>query len=407
MRYSTFRIILVALLFAGCGWQVEISDLDQARIHFRESRWDKVLQSCKVAIRNNPDNGEAYLLRGRAQMAKGDLDSAIKSFSEASRVNPDVPESYHYRAAAYRQQGKLALARADKRRARHVDKDYDRAFLFKPEEERPLVFVDPGPADQTGEETTIEDGEGVESDGQQWNPLEKRLKIIKKRRAAERKSLTTDSAPDAVLAPGQPPTEGAFGAELPGRPIPGLYPESRIVPDGLSDGNPPGETEDVVVPEQGKSEEESGDSLDDAPEGPKGFPRPDREPLWPGSFPQFNPAERFTVPYYGRAPPLDRRPRRIRSTGIQSGSSAPGLNAGPLGGSTGRTRPIHTGIRSSEIRTGALGPSAGKIGLPSSGRVGAPAGGLGVPGVGSTFKRRIPFPQNNARSTGIQSGLDR
>jgi tetratricopeptide (TPR) repeat protein len=84
---------------------------------------DEELRCYTEAIRLKPDYASAYLHRGLARVAKGDLDGALKDYDAAIGVEPDY-------ARAYNNRGKI---RAAKRDLDGALKEYDAAIRLKPD----------------------------------------------------------------------------------------------------------------------------------------------------------------------------------------------------------------------------------------------------------------------------------
>jgi len=66
------------------------------------------------SIELNPNNADAFLLRGSAFAMNGDgSDKVIRELNEAIRLNPNSAEAYFLRGAAYRNKEDYAKAVAD------------------------------------------------------------------------------------------------------------------------------------------------------------------------------------------------------------------------------------------------------------------------------------------------------
>ena len=66
----------------------------RARAEARLKHWSQAVEDCGRAIRLNPNNGEAYLVRGRALEAMRQFDRAETSFLEAQRLGMVVQKTF-------------------------------------------------------------------------------------------------------------------------------------------------------------------------------------------------------------------------------------------------------------------------------------------------------------------------
>jgi hypothetical protein len=131
-RCAAYGMAVGILLVAGCSEPAGISPLESAKSAFDSGQWTQAIADCSEAIRRNPQDGAAYLLRGRAYHCLGRLDPAILDFSEAIELKPDDAEAYYQRANAYGDGGETALQLADEKRGRELDPAYQQAYLFAP-----------------------------------------------------------------------------------------------------------------------------------------------------------------------------------------------------------------------------------------------------------------------------------
>lgn len=86
--------------------------------------YDQKINACNEAIRLDPNNVQAYELRGIAYGGKGDNDRAIADFSEAIRINPEEAIYYRRRGQAYGEKGDYVQAIADLNEAVRLDENY-------------------------------------------------------------------------------------------------------------------------------------------------------------------------------------------------------------------------------------------------------------------------------------------
>ncbi len=154
MRTIGFLLAAVTVLMAfGCSRQAP-EPLESAREHFVNSRWDKTIDACSDVLAGDPTYADAYILRGRAHLAKGDTDAAVADYTEAMRVEPDYAESYYHRAIAYRKLSQLERAAADEKRAHKLDPEYRRAFANDLADVHRAPLVTGGAAADSGDPDT-------------------------------------------------------------------------------------------------------------------------------------------------------------------------------------------------------------------------------------------------------------
>ena len=80
----------------------------------------KVAEDWTEAIRRDPGDITAYMLRGTAYRRQGKHAEAIADFTEVIRLDPDLAMAYNNRGRAYLRQGKYAEAAADYAKAKKL-----------------------------------------------------------------------------------------------------------------------------------------------------------------------------------------------------------------------------------------------------------------------------------------------
>ncbi len=127
----------VLLAASGCS---ESSDpLTRAQASFRQSDWARATELCDEALQAQPENVEAWLLRGRILMQQDKPQEAVASFSRAIELHPHDPMSYRYRSNAYEAIHDLAAAEADRQKSREVDPDRSMWKSILESGQRPLL----------------------------------------------------------------------------------------------------------------------------------------------------------------------------------------------------------------------------------------------------------------------------
>jgi hypothetical protein len=125
--------VAVSVTPFGIGCSKEpTSPAEVIKQSFDNGDWNTVVSMCNQLLERNPDDADAILMRGRAYLGGGDLESAFRDFSRRIELKPEDPEGYYHRQIAYRELGQPDLAAADGERARRFDSLYKSAYAFEP-----------------------------------------------------------------------------------------------------------------------------------------------------------------------------------------------------------------------------------------------------------------------------------
>jgi tetratricopeptide (TPR) repeat protein len=71
------------------------------------------ITGCSALIAQEPRDAAAYVLRGDAYSASGDLTRALADYAKAIEINPRDAETYYRRGSAYHKQNTLGQAIED------------------------------------------------------------------------------------------------------------------------------------------------------------------------------------------------------------------------------------------------------------------------------------------------------
>jgi hypothetical protein len=74
---------------------------EQAVTFFKQKQYTQALGYLNQAIRANPGNGKAFLLRGTTNMWLRDYQTAAQDYTEYIRIHPQIADGYALRARAY------------------------------------------------------------------------------------------------------------------------------------------------------------------------------------------------------------------------------------------------------------------------------------------------------------------
>jgi tetratricopeptide (TPR) repeat protein len=93
---------------------------------------DAAIDSYNQAIKLDPNYAEAYVNRGLARRAKGDLAGSIEDYEKAASINPKSIEGNRFVAQAYSNRGYIKLNALD---VDNAIKDFTMAIKIDPDEE--------------------------------------------------------------------------------------------------------------------------------------------------------------------------------------------------------------------------------------------------------------------------------
>ena len=85
--------------------------------------------SLSEVVQRNPNDPQAYNVRGAVLGRAGRNEEALADFNKAIGINPDFAQAYANRGLVYRQMKKVDLAIADYNKALAVDAAYVTAYL--------------------------------------------------------------------------------------------------------------------------------------------------------------------------------------------------------------------------------------------------------------------------------------
>jgi tetratricopeptide (TPR) repeat protein len=107
---------------------------------------DEKLRLYSASIRLKPDYAVAFLNRGLARHAKGDLDGALQDYDEALRIQPGFALAFNNRGVARKAKGDLDGALQDYNEALRIQPGFalavkNRAALAERKAERWVVWI--------------------------------------------------------------------------------------------------------------------------------------------------------------------------------------------------------------------------------------------------------------------------
>lgn len=89
-----------------------------SKLYYGKELYNKAVLWADQAVEINEGNAQAHFLSARAKHQLGYVDGAMESYSVALKINPDFGEAYLYRGALKLSQGKKAAACEDIKKAK-------------------------------------------------------------------------------------------------------------------------------------------------------------------------------------------------------------------------------------------------------------------------------------------------
>ncbi len=87
------------------------------------------IESLTSVVQKNPNDPQAYNMRGSVFGKGGRYQEALADFNKAISIDPNYAQAYANRGLVYRETGKLNLALADYDKALSIDANYANAYL--------------------------------------------------------------------------------------------------------------------------------------------------------------------------------------------------------------------------------------------------------------------------------------
>src|SRR5689334_21173107 len=133
LRIPTIRLgtalggaIVLAVALTGCGGG---SGLTSSPPDPNLAATSTNIASLTEVIQRNPNDPQAYNVRGAVLGRAGRNEDALADFNKAVSINPSFAQAYANRGLVYRQMKKFDLALADYNKAIELDPAYSPAYL--------------------------------------------------------------------------------------------------------------------------------------------------------------------------------------------------------------------------------------------------------------------------------------
>jgi tetratricopeptide (TPR) repeat protein len=94
-------VTVVIAAFAGCASTPVSERAAQGKAYFEQREFDKAIKQFTLVIKAEPDNAEAWLMRGRAYANFGGIDQALLNINKAIGIDAGYTEAYYRRAGIY------------------------------------------------------------------------------------------------------------------------------------------------------------------------------------------------------------------------------------------------------------------------------------------------------------------
>ena len=89
-------VVVFSLTIGGCSSYNDFS-VGEARKLLNGGELDKTIKMVEAVLKKEPDNKEAFLLRGRARERSDEWDQALEDYSEALNRDQDLVEALEAR----------------------------------------------------------------------------------------------------------------------------------------------------------------------------------------------------------------------------------------------------------------------------------------------------------------------
>ncbi len=102
MQKILFSFILSRVLFLQIAWAQQTNELlSKAQKALDENRIQEAIQIATQVIEQEPQNAQAYYLRGLAKYAFSDFSASISDYSQAILLQPNHKEAFYSRGVSY------------------------------------------------------------------------------------------------------------------------------------------------------------------------------------------------------------------------------------------------------------------------------------------------------------------
>lgn len=114
-------VSLAALLHPLCANSADPDSLTKGRMALNDFKYEAAVEYLTAAIRGDPKNTEAYILRGQAYYELTERDKALADFDRAIQLDPKSGKAFVQRGRAYFVKGDMKRAIADHTEAIRLD----------------------------------------------------------------------------------------------------------------------------------------------------------------------------------------------------------------------------------------------------------------------------------------------
>jgi tetratricopeptide (TPR) repeat protein len=129
-RRASAAIALLAIALGGCSIPLgSLSPSSEPKEGPAQVAASTNIASLSETVKNNPNNPQAYNMRGSILAQAGKTEEALSDFNKAIGLDPNYGQAYANRGLIYRKTGRLDQAMADYERALALDPNYAPAWL--------------------------------------------------------------------------------------------------------------------------------------------------------------------------------------------------------------------------------------------------------------------------------------
>src|SRR5438034_3067276 len=126
----SIAIVLAAAVLAGCGATIGTLDLTgSTEQENTQAATPANIASLSEVVQRNPNDAQAYNMRGSVLGRAGRTQEALADFDRAIALDGNYTQAHANRGQAHRQGNRLDLALADYNKALALDQNYAAAYL--------------------------------------------------------------------------------------------------------------------------------------------------------------------------------------------------------------------------------------------------------------------------------------
>ncbi len=93
--YVTLLVILLVGAVGFFNFHCASPEMTSARLYIQQEQWDDALRALENEVEHNPDNAEAWYLKGQVLSEMGEFDRMLESFDRSLDISDEYKEAIH------------------------------------------------------------------------------------------------------------------------------------------------------------------------------------------------------------------------------------------------------------------------------------------------------------------------